>query len=47
MKLTQMMTTAQTLDSMPTDRPDRMVVAGPVLVDLTISLTGAFRVEVK
>ena len=42
MKLMQMMTSAQTLDSMPTDRPERMVVAGPVLVDLTISLTGAF-----
>ena len=36
-----MTTSAHTLDSMPTDRPERMVVAGPVLVDLTISLTGA------
>ena len=31
MKLTAMTATAETLDSMPTDRPDRMVVAGPVL----------------
>ena len=30
----------QTLDSMPTDRPDRMTVAGPVLVDLAMSFTG-------
>ena len=40
MKLMTITTSAQTLDSMPTDRPERIVVAGPVRVDLTISLTG-------
>ena len=38
---------AQTLDSMPTARPERMVVAGPVSVESTISRTGLWRVEVK
>ncbi len=47
MKLMTMTTSAQTLDSIPIERPERMVVAGPVLVESTISLTGARLVEVK
>ena len=46
-KLITMTISAHTLDSIPTDRPERMVVAGPVSVDSTISLTGGFLVEVK
>src|SRR5512136_771743 len=46
-KLITMTISAHTLDSMPTDRPERIVVAGPVSVDSTISLTGGFFVEVK
>jgi len=42
-----MTSSAHTDDSMPTERPERMVVAGPVRVDLTISFTGARRVAVK
>src|SRR5450759_923224 len=38
---------AQTLDSIPIERPVRMVVAAPVLVAFTISFTGVRRVEVK
>ncbi len=47
MKLRTMTTRAQTVDSMPTESPERMVVADPVLVALTMSLTGFFLVEVK
>ena len=47
MKLMTMTTRAHTLDSMPTESPERIVVAGPVLVALTISLTGGRLVEVK
>ena len=47
MKEITMTTRAQTLDSMPTDKPERMVVAGPVLVEVTISFTGGLRVAVK
>ncbi len=47
MKLMAITSNAQTLDSIPTERPESMVVAGPVLVEATISLTGAFLVEVK
>ncbi|MPM32515.1 hypothetical protein SDC9_79078 [bioreactor metagenome] len=32
---------------MPSDKPERMVVAGPVLVDSTTSFTGDDLVEVK
>ena len=39
--------TDHTLDSYPTAMPDRMVVAGPVLVALRISCTGALWVPVK
>src|SRR5512136_1610950 len=47
MKLSAITQSAQTLDSIPTDSPDRIEVAAPVVVALTISLTGAFLVEVK
>ena len=46
-KLITITSNAHTLDSMPTDKPERMVVAGQVSVDSTISLTGGFLVEVK
>src|SRR5512139_4116384 len=46
-KLITMTISAHTLDSIPTDRPERIVVAGPVSVDSTISLTGGFFVDVK
>src|SRR5512139_3059173 len=46
-KLVAITISAHTLDSIPTDKPDRIVVAGPVSVDSTISLTGGFLVDVK
>src|SRR5512139_2589749 len=46
-KLITMTISAHTLDSIPTDKPERIVVAGPVSVDSTISLTGGFFVDVK
>src|SRR4030042_3185434 len=42
-----MTTRAQTLDSIPTDNPERIVVAGPPRVESTISLTGERLVDVK
>ena len=35
-----MMRTLQTVDSSPIEKPDRIVVAGPVWVDSAISCTG-------
>jgi hypothetical protein len=42
-----MATIAQTLDSMPSARPVRIIVAVPVRVARAISLTGGFSTEVK
>ena len=42
-----MMRIAQTVDSSPTENPDRIVVAGPVCVDSAISCTGLYFVSVK
>jgi hypothetical protein len=38
---------AHTVDSSPEEKPDRMVVAGPVVEDSAISRTGLRRVDVK
>ncbi len=38
---------AQTVDSRPTENPERIVVAGPVWEDSAISFTGCRSVEVK
>ena len=38
---------AHTVDSMPTENPDRIVVAAPVLDAFAISCTGARVVSVK
>jgi hypothetical protein len=35
------------VDSIPTEKPDRIVVAGPVTVDSAISCTGLYFVSVK
>jgi hypothetical protein len=42
-----MMRTAHTVDSRPTENPDRIVVAGPVFVASAISRTGLYFVSVK
>ncbi len=42
-----MATRLHTLASMPTARPERMVVAEPVWVDSAISRTGFFLIEVN
>ena len=42
-----MATTLHTLASIPTARPDRIVVAEPVWVDSAISCTGLRLIEVK
>ena len=44
---TAMATTAQTADSMPLEMPDSTTVAGPVLPDSAMSLTGLNWLEVK
>ena len=46
-KLTAITRTAYTDDSIPTERPDNIVVAGPVFVESTISCTGFLAVAVK
>jgi hypothetical protein len=43
----QMIRIDQTVDSSPTEKPERIVVAGPVCVDSAISWTGLYFVSVK
>ena len=42
-----MISTDHTVDSRPIEKPDRIVVAGPVTVDSAISWTGLYFVSVK